>query len=318
EIKAHFGYKNTTLVEEILDILVRDRILQIKKVQENVSMNIKFQNGPNSSNALKMGQEYLDYAAKVTFYGEDVIETWTAYADRIPASLKDDQSKLTLTKAFSEGANLWNWDEILGRKAYDVFRESALVFARKELNNLQPQKFLHAGCFNGMGTSALWVYYLNQGYFQSDTRNIEIIGFHPNEDLIRIAEEEFAAAAKLYTPQDVTPYKDNWPKYVKKGDLERMPFEDEAFDVVYTSQIFQWTQGDAFLRELVRVTKPGGLIFGDITFMSAVGPYLHLHFSPIDRAKGYFDKETFLNWATNIGVSKIQTATLLTLFKITK
>jgi len=46
------------------------------------------------------------------------------------------------------------------------------------------------------------------------------------------------------------------------GDGQRLPFRDDAFDLVYSSNVGEhvplpWTMGD----EMVRVCRPGGLVF---------------------------------------------------------
>ncbi len=78
-----------------------------------------------------------------------------------------------------------------------------------------------------------------------------------------------AAEALLAIARDRTPAGD-----FRQGDLEALPFEDDAFDLVTGFNAFQYA-GDAAraLREAGRVTKPGGMVvimtWGDPAGMAA-------------------------------------------------
>jgi malonyl-CoA O-methyltransferase len=44
------------------------------------------------------------------------------------------------------------------------------------------------------------------------------------------------------------------------GDLERLPFADGAFDLIWSSLALQWCQPDTVFAELCRVLRPGGVL----------------------------------------------------------
>jgi len=53
----------------------------------------------------------------------------------------------------------------------------------------------------------------------------------------------------------------NYPQAeFKQGDIEQLPFEDEAFDLTWSSSAIQWCDADKAISELVRVTQAGGQI----------------------------------------------------------
>jgi SAM-dependent methyltransferase len=46
----------------------------------------------------------------------------------------------------------------------------------------------------------------------------------------------------------------------REGSAEALPFEDNSFDVAFSSTVIQRVNADLMLPEMVRVTKPGGRI----------------------------------------------------------
>ena len=55
------------------------------------------------------------------------------------------------------------------------------------------------------------------------------------------------------------------------GDAEALPFEDSAFDTVISAYVVKYCDPSTFVREMARVTKPGGrLLFYD--FVKPQGP----------------------------------------------
>jgi len=46
----------------------------------------------------------------------------------------------------------------------------------------------------------------------------------------------------------------------KQGDIEQLPFEENAFDLTWSTSAIQWCETDKAIAELVRVTRSGGQI----------------------------------------------------------
>lgn len=65
------------------------------------------------------------------------------------------------------------------------------------------------------------------------------------------------------------------------GSAEAIPFEDDAFDVVVVNSVLQMLSGEGIARalaELVRVGRPGGLVFvGELPFRSELSRGLLVH-----------------------------------------
>ncbi len=103
-------------------------------------------------------------------------------------------------------------------------------------------KILDAGC--GEGRNA--IYFLNSGF--------QIFG---------IDQEELAIQYIRYSAKSLDPSYDSHRFQV--GQLEEIPFHQEAFDAVICSAVLHFAKGEAhfwkMMEELLRVLKPGGIIW---------------------------------------------------------
>jgi SAM-dependent methyltransferase len=64
------------------------------------------------------------------------------------------------------------------------------------------------------------------------------------------------------------------------GDIHHLPFADDAFDLVCSQAVFEHVNRpfDA-ARELVRVTRPGGIVFTEVAFLQPVHAVPHHYFN---------------------------------------
>jgi ubiquinone/menaquinone biosynthesis C-methylase UbiE len=81
--------------------------------------------------------------------------------------------------------------------------------------------------------------------------NADMYGLEPGEQF----QGAFSVCQDLLTEQGLS------PDVVKKGVGEKIPFEDNVFDIVYSSNVLEHVQDPPkVLAEAVRVLKPGGVM----------------------------------------------------------
>lgn len=117
---------------------------------------------------------------------------------------------------------------------------------RFELARLREgEHVLDAGCGVGMDLDELSACVGSSG---------KIVGFDLSDDLIAFAQKR---AARLSAPISF-----------RQGDLHALPFEDNAFDVVWSERVFMYLERPlTAVGEVLRVLKPGGrFLAGEIDF----------------------------------------------------
>jgi ubiquinone/menaquinone biosynthesis C-methylase UbiE len=293
EIASDFRYTDIEFLEHVLSVLVDDGVSQ----------------NENDRYVFRDKELFFEWSFPSCF---DVAmrELWVDHARAIPERLRGK------FLSFTGGLNLFNWDDALANKLYEQIRRAAFAFA-DALS--RPVRFLDVGSGNGRGTAAIWSYYHKRGHFSEDTQ-MRIAGIDPDERLLSIAREEF--------PKMVGEYNDNDPKIGEEvyrylpefriGYAEDIPFEDDSFDIVYASQILHWTRPDRAIQEMLRVVKPGGFMFGTENFLPDADRYNEMHLKVVEGAHGFFYKKDLDEWAREAGASSVETATPISVFKITK
>ena len=105
---------------------------------------------------------------------------------------------------------------------------------------IQPgERVLEAGC--GTGVLCRWV-------ARETARQNPVVGMDVNPYFLR----EAAEIVRREGVGDVVSF--------REGSAETLPFEDNSFDVVFSSTVIQRVNADLMLPELVRVVRPGGRI----------------------------------------------------------
>ncbi|MFX1534605.1 MAG: class I SAM-dependent methyltransferase [Promethearchaeota archaeon] len=294
EIIEHFGYKEIQLVDQLLSVFVKDDILRADNGYYIVNYPL-----PETD-------------VDIPFFSYSAQKLWRDYAKGIPDRFRGKH------KDFTGGTNLFNWNDALQTRTYKLLRQSAFNFANI---TKRPAIFLDLGCGNGFGTTAIWYYYYKQNHFQErNLRKMKIIGIDPDINLIRIAQEEFPIMLSQFvdlSKTELQALKDFFPTF-QCGSAEDIPYANNSFDVVYASQVLHWTGGKKAIEEMIRVTKPNGLIFGSTTLFPTASHYANFHILVLDGAYGYFTKEELINWAEEAGAKNIQLSTPITNFKFQK
>ncbi|MHA1770390.1 MAG: class I SAM-dependent methyltransferase [Candidatus Thorarchaeota archaeon] len=293
EILSHFGYTDSAFLAYLLDILVEDKTL-IHEDGIRYRVNGHVEDG---------------WTLPACFDGT-MQELWEDHARAIPNRLRGEYIK------FTGGMNLFNWDDALSNHMYEQIRRSAFAYTGAWD---RPGAFLDVGAGTGYGTAAIWAYYFKKGHMK-DGSPIRIVGIEPNDRLLTIAKEEFPSMVRRHLGEqaDFTEALQQFPPEFKNGYAESIPFDDETFDYVYASQVLHWTQPKTALREMFRVTKPGGYVFGTENFFPDANKFGEIHFKVVKGAFGHFHRDDLRQWAKELGAKEVRIATPISVFQILK
>ncbi|MFX1534600.1 MAG: class I SAM-dependent methyltransferase [Promethearchaeota archaeon] len=292
KIASHFQYTDKAFLKEVLEILAKDKTI--------------LANGTKYQTIRPLNEDWNP----LSFFDENTQDLWISYAQALPQRLKGKYVKLT------EGANLFRWDVALLMELYENIRK--IVFSFSGALN-KPGKFLDVRFGTGYGTAVIWTNYMKKNHFYEGTK-MKIYGIEPNETFIAIAKAEFPQMVTKYSGESldkINSLKKFFPAF-QLGSAEDIPYADNMFDYVYASQVLLWTDVEQSLKELLRVTKPGGIVFGAETMYPIGNPFNHLHYKVVKGATGIFHKHEFAKWAEAAGASNVEFSTPITVYKITK
>lgn len=289
----YFGYTDLDLLSKFLEVFENDEIL----IKEDGTYRT---NGTINDLPVVAPDEF----------GSGIKQIHADAAKAIPSRLRGRYT------TFSDEMNTFNWDDSLNLKMYEHIRKAAFKYtdAIKRRGT-----FIDIGCGNGVGTAAIWGYYYKQGVFESDTP-VKIYGLEFDPNLKRIAEEEFVMSAARLLNVDrsiIDSLEEHHPIFIQ-GTAEELPFENEFFDMVYTSQVIHWCDAEKATKEMMRVLKPGGLLFGTEAFSPMLDSYVELFILLNEGAYGAIKKEDFIRWAKESGASEASTVTPAGVFRVLK
>jgi ubiquinone/menaquinone biosynthesis C-methylase UbiE len=287
DILKYFDYSDEKFLKTLLDILVKDKTLSFANNEYTIIKPL------NTTWVLP------------SVFDDRMKDLWWEFADFIPLRLKGKYYD------FSGGFSLFNWDNILSNTMYSQIRKSAFAF----VNGLKKSgNFLDIGSGNGYGTTAIWSLFLAKNAIDK----IKIIGLEQDTNLLDISVSEFERMAKKITGltmEEIKEKSETYPKFIQ-GSVLNIPFEDNYFDVTYASQVLHWTDAKTAIKEMIRVTKKNGLIFGTQNFYPMANPYNDIHFKVIKGAEGFFSQSDLVNWCKELGIKNIKFATPISIFKI--
>ena len=249
EIMDHFRLTDQSYLLLILNAFVNDRYLDNNN--DSYSVNIDF---------LKQINDPKIYNEKMAVFNNIPALKKTAenYANAIPDRLKGKY------KEFADNKTTVKWDLALKDKFYKDLRDANLAFS----NALNRQgRFLDVGSGNGVGLLDIWLQYHKKQYFeQSSKRKIALYGIEPNENLREIAQKEWDIGLMEILQQDRDQIKKRYghtfPQFFD-GTAHAIPFEDNFFDIIYSSYVLHFDDTELALKEMYRVLKPGGVVVGN-------------------------------------------------------
>jgi ubiquinone/menaquinone biosynthesis C-methylase UbiE len=293
DVANHFSYTDLDFLTKYLEAYAQDAIL----IKENRTYRT---NGTID--------DYPTIAPDI--FGSGMAQITADAATSIPNRLRGHYG------TFSDEMNLFNWDDALGLKMYEQIRRAAFKFSGAIKRR---GTFIDVGCGSGVGTAAIWCYYYKKGVFNGGPP-LKMYALEHDPGLKQIAEEEFSLYASRILGVDrniIDALKEHHPQFIQ-GTAEVLPFDDEFFDMVYTSQVLHWCDSERATKEMMRVLKPGGMFFGTEAFYPMLDNYIELYVLLNEGAYGAIKREDFLRWTTEAGAIEAKAATPAGLFKVLK
>jgi ubiquinone/menaquinone biosynthesis C-methylase UbiE len=127
-------------------------------------------------------------------------------------------------------------------RTFMTVRQRRVMELVDDLNLPKGTAVLDAGCGPGYLLEAL----ANRGF--------RVSGMDGSDGMLQSAESRLRAAHP------------DFPFTLKQGDIEHLPFEDAQFDLVLSTGVIEYLQGDArVLREIHRVLRPDGHLVLPVT-----------------------------------------------------
>jgi malonyl-CoA O-methyltransferase len=138
--------------------------------------------------------------------------------------------KKAVKRAFNRGAAGYDQCAVLQAEVLNRLLE------RLDYLKVDPSLILDCGCGTGQAIKALHKRY----------RSARVVGLDLAEAMLQQARGRYGLLAR---------------KLLVNGDLERLPFADDSFDMVFSSLALQWSNDlRAAFAEIHRVIKPGGVL----------------------------------------------------------
>lgn len=208
------------------------------------------------------------------------------------------QEPVILLESFEKDGRqfLTKLDKTLGQRLYQSMRKAVFDFLTEDdLRWLHSGgRLLEVGCGSGRETAEIW---LRLG------GKVRIVGVDPVPGIIELAQQSFPVYLKEIDPHHPPVTDENRPEFLE-ASATRLPFEDNSFESAMTFWMLHWTPDPRqAISELVRVVKPGGLIFGAQAFKQEANPYFDLVFRTNENCHGMFWREDFRRWFAEHGLA---------------
>jgi ubiquinone/menaquinone biosynthesis C-methylase UbiE len=291
EIVARFGFVDSPYTREVFETLSSGRRSILVKEDERYRRDLRVP---------LLTLEQVKERTPEKFHG---MTMWQDFAGRIPARMR--QEPVDFVHRFEEeGPAVFSFDQSLTRKVFAVLRRAA--FAYVDARELLGTRLLDVACGSGHETADIWL------WLKGD---VQITAVDPVPGLVTLAEENFAELVAEGRASVVAPLTDaNRPSFHVMSAMD-LDFPDGSFDVIFHSLLLHWTPDPArAVREVARVLKPGGVVFGTQICKPTASPYMNLITQVHENVYGYFWEEEFRRWYAQAGV-ELEMATPAGVFK---
>jgi ubiquinone/menaquinone biosynthesis C-methylase UbiE len=212
----------------------------------------------------------------------------------IPARLRNEP--MELSDSFEQDGRqlLVKFDRTLGQRVYMTVRKAAFAaLPREDFQWLHGKSLIDVGCGSGRETAELW-HHLGG--------NVKITAIDPVASMVEMGDKNFVVLLDEIDLAHPPVTDDNRPAF-KEASATRLPFPDNTFDAAFHSLVLHWTADPKkAINEIVRVVKPGGLIFGTQATKPHLNPYFDMVIKVNVNCYGFFWREEFVRWYGEHGV----------------
>lgn len=295
-ILAELGYADSEYTRGMLDILLNDHEAVISKDGSLYQ---------RTALALPRLEEIIDQTPKRI---RSFLLLAEGMSENIPARLRNQPVEL-LDSFEQDGRQLLSkLDSLLGDQIYSSMRDAVFAFLTAEDRALLAGgSLLEVGCGSGRETAEVWLKTRGKAH---------ITGIDAVQGVVELADRSFEDYLQQIDPAH--PAVDGNRPVFRQASATRLPFEDDSFDAVMALWMLHWTADPPqAIHELVRVTRPGGLIFGAQALKPLANPYFDLVFRTSENVHGFFWKEDFMRWFGEHGLAP-EMATPMGTFRVRK
>ena len=294
EILAKFGFTDNEYTKEVMGTLVND--------SHNVIAEDSGKYLVNSEESLPSLDAVLE---RTTPQIRQFVLLAEGMTGNILRRMREDFIDFSDTFEEDDQQLLKKFNTVLNYKVYSSMRTAAFSYLkRKDREWLTGKELLDIGCGAGRETAELWA------KFDGD---ISITAIDPVSSLIALAQEQFEPILKEINPDHAPLTESNRPVF-REATAMNIPYENDSFDAAFFLFVLHWTADPRkVVEEMIRVVKPGGLMFGAQPFKPTVNPYFNLVIRSNRNSFGFFWKEEFERWFSNVGVD-VEVGTMAGMF----
>lgn len=277
QILTEFSFADSEYTRELIETLVQDKEHFLLKENGLYKTNEKSELPVLTQILNKIDKRYHSFTLIAEGMNKSIIPRAQNRPVELSSSFEADGRQL-----------LVKFDRGLGNKIYTAMRDAAFANLKKSDKEwLHGKRLLDVGCGSGRESAEIWLNF---------DGNIKIIGIDPVESMIEHAKQTFDATLKEIKPDHSPLTEENRPEF-KVGSVHKLEFDDNTFDAAFYSQVLHWTPDpQKAISEIVRVVKPGGVIFGAQGGKPYSNPYMDLVIRTNENCHGFFWMEEYKRW----------------------